>query len=121
MVKPVPLQRLEGLAFLVLAVVLFAWSDRSWWLFGLLLLAPDLMMVGYLKDARVGAALYNLGHWLVWPIGLLAWGIPAGRSALIGAGAIWLAHIGLDRALGYGLKLEDGFTHTHLGLIGRRA
>jgi hypothetical protein len=79
------------------------------------------MMVGYLKDARVGAALYNLGHWLLWPALLLAFGIPSGGSAFIGAGSIWLAHIGMDRALGYGLKLEEGFTHTHLGLIGRRA
>ena len=119
MMTPVPLQRLEGLAFLVLAVALFGWSDLSWWWFGILLLAPDLMMVGYLRNARVGAALYNLGHWLLWPTLLLAFGIPSGRSALIGAGSIWLAHIGMDRALGYGLKLEEGFTHTHLGLIGR--
>jgi hypothetical protein len=117
---PVPLQRIEGLALLVLAVTLFAWSDLSWWWFGLLLLAPDLFMVGYLKDERVGAALYNLGHWLLWPALLLALGIPGGRSALVGVGSIWLAHIGMDRALGYGLKLEEGFTHTHLGLIGRK-
>ncbi len=64
---------------------------------------------------------YNLGHWLFWPALLLAFGIPAGRSALIGAGSIWLAHIGMDRALGYGLKLEEGFTHTHLGMIDRKA
>ena len=113
------MQRLEGLALLVLAVVLFAWSDFNWWWFALLLLAPDLSMVGYLKDAKLGAAIYNLGHWLVGPIALLAVGIPAGRDALTAAGSIWLAHIGMDRALGYGLKLEDGFTHTHLGLIGR--
>jgi hypothetical protein len=121
MLTPVLLQRLEGFAFLVLAVVLFGWSGLSWWWFGLLLLAPDLMMVGYLEDARLGANLYNLGHWLVWPALLLASGIPSGRSVLIGAGSIWLAHIAMDRALGYGLKLADGFAHTHLGLIVRRA
>ena len=116
---PVWLQRLEGLASLVLAVVLFIWSDFSWWWFALLLLAPDLSMVGYLKGAKVGAAVYNLGHWLVWPAALLAFGISIGRAGPIAAGAIWLAHIGMDRALGYGFKLEDGFAHTHLGLIGR--
>jgi hypothetical protein len=121
MLTPVPLQRVEGLALLVLAVVLFAWSDSSWWWFGLLLLAPDLSMAGYLQNPRVGAAIYNLGHWLLWPALLLAVGIPTGRSALVTAGSIWLAHIGMDRALGYGLKLQDAFTHTHLGLIGRRA
>jgi hypothetical protein len=116
---PIWLQRLEGLALLVLAIVLFEWSSFSWWWFGLLLLAPDLSMSGYLKDPRIGAAFYNLGHWLLWPAALLALGIPTGRGALIAAGSIWLAHIGMDRALGYGLKLEDGFQHTHLGFIGR--
>ncbi len=121
MLTPVPLQRLEGSALLVLAVVLFAWSDVSWWWFGFLLLAPDVFMVGYAGGPRLGADLYNFGHALIWPVALLAVGIPAGRLGLIAAGSIWLAHIGMDRALGYGLKLEDGFTHTHLGPIGRRA
>jgi uncharacterized protein DUF4260 len=120
MLGPVVLQRVEGLALLVLAVVLFAWTDASWLWFGLLLLAPDLSMVGYLKDARLGAAIYNVGHWLLWPALLLAIGIPSGRTTLIGIGSIWLAHIGMDRALGYGFKLGDSFTHTHLGWIGRK-
>ena len=119
MLGPVWLQRLEGFALLVLALFLFAWSDAGWWWFALLFLAPDLSMVGYLKDAKVGAAVYNFGHWLVWPAILLALGVPNGRQTLIAAGSIWLYHIGMDRALGYGFKLEDGFTHTHLGLIGR--
>ena len=119
MLGPVWLQRLEGFALLVLALVLFVWSDSSWWWFALLLLAPDLSMVGYLKDAKIGAAVYNLGHWLVWPAILLALGVPNGRQTLIAAGSIWLYHIAMDRALGYGFKLEDGFTDTHLGLIGR--
>ena len=106
------------MALLALAIVLFSWSDRSWWWFGLLLLAPDLFMVGYLRGPRLGAAVYNVGHALVWPALLLAFGIPAARPMVVAIGAIWLAHIGMDRALGYGLKLEDGFTHTHLGLIG---
>ena len=117
---PIGLQRWEGLALLVLAIALFGWAGISWWWFGLLLLAPDLFMVGYLKDARLGAAIYNLGHWLLWPSLFLAVGIPGGRPALVAAGSIWLAHIGMDRALGYGFKLEEGFTHTHLGLIGRK-
>jgi len=121
MLTPVPLQRLEGLAFLVLGVALFAWSGQSWWWFGLLLLVPDLFMIGYLSGPRLGATLYNLGHALLWPAALLAVAIPSGRSMLVAVGSIWLAHIGMDRALGYGLKLEDGFTHTHLGIIGRNA
>jgi hypothetical protein len=45
----------------------------------------------------------------------MAWPI-AGSVALI-----WLAHIGFDRALGYGLKYKAGFGFTHLGRIGPAA
>lgn len=120
MTSPIAIQRIEGATLLVLAVVVFAMSDLSWWWLALLLLVPDVSMLGYLGGATSGAAFYNLGHTLVWPAALLAWGLPTDRPWVLAIGAIWLAHIGMDRALGYGLKLPDGFTHTHLGLIGRR-
>ena len=86
----------------------------SWGLFLVLLLAPDVFMVGYLAGARFGARLYNLGHTYAGPLALggLAFGL---GSELAGAVAlIWTAHIGLDRALGYGLKHATGFHDTHL-------
>lgn len=119
--SPIIVQRIEGAAWLVLAVVVFAMSDLSWWWLVLLLLVPDLSMLGYLAGATAGALFYNLGHTLVWPVALLAWGLPADQPWVLGIGAIWLAHIGMDQALGYGLKLPEGFTHTHLGFIGRRS
>ena len=89
-------QRIEGAALLVLAVVAFGVADLSWWWFALLLSCPDLTMVGYLVDeAPTGALVYNIGHTLVWPALLLAWGLPTDRPWVIGIGAIWLAHIGL--------------------------
>ena len=117
--NPIALQRLEGLAFLIAGVWIFADSAESWWLFGLLLLAPDLSMVGYLRNPVVGAATYNLGHSLVGPALLIGWGVIADSSLLIALGAVWLAHVGVDRLAGYGLKYSDGFHHTHLGRIGR--
>ncbi|MGI8822871.1 MAG: DUF4260 domain-containing protein [Acidimicrobiia bacterium] len=119
MLSLVAIQRVEGAALLVFAVVVFALSDLSWRWFALLLLIPDLCMLGYLANDATGAAVYNVGHTMVWPMGLLAWGLAADQRWPIGIGAIWLAHIGMDRALGYGLKLADGFKHTHLGWIGR--
>jgi hypothetical protein len=119
MLSPIPLQRIEGLALLVLAVVVYSTSDQSWWWFALLQLAPDLSMIGYLRDPKLGAAIYNAGHALIWPALLLAVGLPISRPWLIAAGAIWLSHIGMDRAFGYGLKLPDSFKHTHLGTMGR--
>lgn len=121
MLRPVPLLRLEGVALLVTSVVLYAWSDQSWWWFAILLLAPDLFMVGYLAGPRLGAAAYNVGHTMIWPLALLTLGIVTDRNGSLAAGAIWLAHIGGDRAMGYGLKHSDSFQNTHLGVIGRRA
>lgn len=120
MLAPVPLQRLEGVAVFAASVVLFAWSAQSWWWFALLLLAPDLSMVGYLNGPRLGAIIYNLGHAMIWPLALLTAGIIGERPGLVAAGAIWLAHIGMDRALGFGLKHSDSFQNTHLGIIGRQ-
>lgn len=120
MTNPTTMQRWEGAAGLVAGAALFASSDWSWWWFALLLLVPDVSMAGYLITPTSGAALYNLGHSLVGSIGLLVWRLLGGPIAALALGAIWLAHIGLDRALGYGLKYADDFTHTHLGMIGRR-
>jgi len=113
------LLRLEGLAVLAAGVAAFAALGGSWLLFVLLLLAPDLSMVGYLRGARAGAALYNAAHAYPLPVmtGLL--GLWAGSSLALELALIWTAHIGMDRALGFGLKFPDGFHHTHLGRIGK--
>lgn len=85
-----------------------------------LLLAPDLSMVGYLGGPRLGAITYNAGHNLVTALGLLAVGWFAAIAPLALLGAILTAHVGMDRTLGYGLKLPTDFRDTHLGRIGRR-
>lgn len=112
------LQRLEGLAALVLGVVAYAWLGQSWWVFALLFLAPYLAMLGYLRSPRLGALTYNLVHTYVAPAMLALAGLALGPLAF-GLAAIWAAHIGFDRLLGYGLKLETGFEQTHLGPIGK--
>lgn len=116
---PIKIQRLEGAALLVAAVAAFDAAGWSWWWFAGLLLAPDLSMVGYLAGSSIGAAVYNLGHTLAGPTALLAWWFFGGPTTLLALGAIWLAHIGMDRAVGYGLKHPDRFEHTHLGMIGQ--
>ena len=117
---PRGLLRLEGAVLLGLSILLYARLDRSWWLFVLLLLAPDVGMLGYVRGTRVGAVAYNLFHTYAAPAALAAIGIVAEDHLLIALSLIWFAHIGLDRALGYGLKYPEGFEHTHLGRIGRR-
>lgn len=112
--------RLEWLALFAAAIVLYAWSGGSWTLFLILFLSPDLSMLGYLAGPRVGAFAYNMLHTLAWPLGLLLLGLVAGQTLALESGAIWMAHIGFDRALGYGLKAATGFHDTHMGRIGRK-
>jgi hypothetical protein len=112
------LQRLEGAAMLGLGIVAYAWLGQSWWIFALLFLLPDLSMLGYLRGATTGMYSYNLIHTYVAPALLALLGLAVGPVAY-GLAAIWTAHIGLDRMLGYGLKHAEGFGHTHLGLVGK--
>ena len=113
------LLRLEWAAVLAAAIAGYLFLDGSWQLFVLLILAPDLAMLGYLAGPAAGAIVYNAFHILVWPAILFLAGLYAGSAVAMQVAAIWTAHIAMDRVLGYGLKLPTGFTDTHLGRIGR--
>jgi hypothetical protein len=116
--RPSLLVRLEAAA--ILAVTLVAYHDlqASWLLFAVLFLTPDLFMLGYLANPRVGSALYNLAHtlWLPLPLALYAWN--AERTLFMAVALIWIAHIAFDRVLGYGLKYPTHFKDTHLQHLG---
>lgn len=112
--------RMEGLALFALGLGGYIWLGEPWWLFVVLFLAPDLSFLGYLAGARAGAVVYNTAHTTIGPIVLLAVGVLSGSGIVPALAAIWAAHIGLDRAIGYGLKYASGFGFTHLGRIGRR-
>lgn len=113
------LLRIEGASLFACALVGYAWVGQSWWLVAALILLPDLSMVAYLAGPRMGAASYNAAHTSVAPFLLLAVSMTLGSHVVAGLALIWLAHIGLDRALGYGLKYTSGFGDTHLGPLGR--
>nr|ADC35975.1 hypothetical protein [uncultured bacterium 148] len=112
--------RIEGVAVFVAGLALFVSLGGPWFLAIPLLLVPDASAIGYLRGPRVGAAVYNLFH--NWAIGLvvLGVGIWSGVGAITLAGTILVAHVGMDRAAGYGLKLPSSFQDTHLGRIGKR-
>lgn len=116
---PRVLLRTEGIVLLAVSVFMYSRYGEEWWLFALVFLAPDIGMLGYLADTRVGAATYNLFHTYLGPAILLVGGIVAESPNTYSIAIVWFAHIGFDRALGYGLKYGDGFNHTHLGFIGR--
>jgi Domain of unknown function (DUF4260) len=116
---PRALLRTEGAALLAICVILYAKFGSAWWLFLALLLAPDIGMAGYVRTTRVGAATYNGFHTYVPPAILVAAAVLTGSTLAYSIGLVWFAHIGMDRALGYGLKYGDSFQHTHLGFIGK--
>lgn len=96
------------------ALALYFDSGFGWLPLVLLVLAPDLSMIGYLGGPRLGALAYDAVHTYVGPITLGAAGVLGGRDALIQVALIWLVHLGVDRLVGYGLKYPEGFRETHL-------
>jgi hypothetical protein len=115
---PLRILRSEGLVLFAVAIAAFFTAlDEAWWLVPLLLFLPDVFMAGYVRSTRLGAATYNLAHSYPAPalLGVLA--VAASSPRWEAVALIWFAHIGMDRALGYGLKYDDSFKHTHLGWL----
>lgn len=113
------LLRLEGLTLFAGMVLLYAVWGGSWSVFALLFLVPDLSFLAYLANGRAGAGAYNAAHSYLAPGALMTLGFGFASPLTLSIAMIWLAHIGIDRALGYGLKYSAGFGFTHLGRIGR--
>jgi hypothetical protein len=111
--------RAEQVAIFVTGVVLWLANGGAPLLLIPALLLPDLSMIGYLRGPGLGSITYNAAHHLVLALALLGLGWWLGVGWLLLAGAVVLAHVGMDRALGYGLKLPTDFRDTHLGRIGR--
>ena len=117
--RPRAFLRVEGLALLVAALIAFSRTGQAWWLLPATLLLPDLGALGYLLSRSAGALLYNLAHATPLPLALVGLGVWLQAPFAVALGTVWLAHIGLDRAMAYGLKHDDDFGHTHLGRHGR--
>jgi hypothetical protein len=119
--RPSILLRIEEA--LLLTATLFAYQHLhfSWLLFAILFLTPDLFMLGYLVNVRLGAASYNLVHTLTLPLALLLVGYLLHSQLSLAIALIWTAHIALDRLLGFGLKYPTFFKDTHLHHIPARS
>lgn len=111
------LLHLEGAAVLVAALIFYGQQSYSWWLFALLLLAPDLSALGYLHSQAIGSLCYNVVHTTVLPIALALLSLLLNMDLGLQLALIWLAHIGMDRLVGYGLKYPDGFKITHFNKV----
>ena len=118
MFAPGLLLRLEGAALFGVSLALYLHADFSVLAFVLLLLVPDLTIAAYVFGKRIGAITYNLGHFEALPLIIGAIGVINGEPTLVQGALIWLAHIGIDRAVGLGFKYEDAdFQDTHLGRV----
>ena len=115
------LLRLEGLTLFAGMTLLYAVWGGSWWIYFVLFLVPDLSFAAYLPDPKTGAVVYNAAHSYMAPVTLMTTGFALTSPLTLSIAMIWLAHIGFDRTLGYGLKYFAGFGFTHLGRIGKDA
>jgi hypothetical protein len=111
--------RLEGLVLFIGMTLLYYIWDGSWWVYALLFFVPDVSFAGYLGGPRIGALVYNTAHSYLAPVAMMTGGFATASPLVLSIAMIWLAHIGFDRALGYGLKYAAGFSFTHLGRIGK--
>lgn len=114
-------QRIEGALAFAAGIALFITAGASipWWAAILLFFVPDLSFAGYTMGARIGAFTYNSVHMYGFGAIVMAIGALSGTPLLLALGALWVAHCGFDRMLGYGLKSREGFSITHLGRIGK--
>ncbi len=106
--------RIEGALFFLISLYVFYLREMSWLIFFLLLFTPDISMIGYLKDKKIGSVIYNLGHNYLLAIALVILGNVLPYDWMVTLGIILFAHVSLDRALGYGLKYPGDFKNTHI-------
>jgi hypothetical protein len=115
------LLQLEGLALFALAIAFYVETGAGWKLYAVLILVPDLSMVFFIAGPRIGSYAYNTMHSTLGPIAVTAFGVFMNQPLATDVGLIWASHVGIDRALGFGLKYATSFGDTHLGRIGRQA
>lgn len=113
------LLRLEELAQFLVSIYAFTFLDFAWWWYPALLPLPDIGMLGYLINTKLGAFTYNLFHHKAAGLTLLLGGWLLMNQWLMLSGIILFGHASMDRVVGYGLKYPDSFQHTHLGQIGK--
>jgi hypothetical protein len=112
--------RLEEAALTAISIYLLTKYNLGLpvWSWVLLFFSPDLSMLGYLFGTRAGAFTYNLVHHRGLALLIVGVGIMTAGSLFISIGILLFAHSSFDRMLGYGLKYDDDFKHTHLGWMG---
>jgi len=113
--RPIALRRTEALCVFILGLIAYHHSGYSWLSFALLFFLPDAGAIGYFKSHKLGSTLYNLTHWLIWPLTLGAYGLLNEHNTAKMIALIWITHVMFDRMLGWGFKTGGSFYHTGMG------
>ncbi|MCP4213774.1 MAG: DUF4260 domain-containing protein [bacterium] len=106
--------KIEEFVFFLFSIYLFTLLDYQWWYYPLFFLVPDLGMLGYTLNTKLGALIYNLVHHRGVSLALYMAGAMLKNEMLCFAAIILFGHSSLDRVFDYGLKYPDDFKHTHL-------
>jgi Domain of unknown function (DUF4260) len=112
--------KLEEAAMFGLCVLILANMGVPWWIFVILAIGPDISMVGYIVNNTIGAFCYNFFHHKGIAVAVFVIGVLLDSSSVSIIGIVLFGHSSMDRMLGYGLKLKEGFKYTHLGKIGNK-
>lgn len=120
------IQRVEsGAVALLAAVAAVVLYPAWWWIILAGFVVFDLSMLGYVRSATTGAMSYNLVHNFAFPavaalIALVTQpSVPVVSTVAGVLACAWAFHVGVDRVLGYGLKMPESFRDTHLGRVGK--
>lgn len=111
------LLHVEGLVVFALCLYFYGYYEFSWLLFIVLLFVPDIAMVGYFINYKIGAIIYNLIHTYSLSLIIVFIGFILSMPIMLAIGIIWTAHIGMDRMFGFGLKYPTSFKDTHFDRV----
>jgi hypothetical protein len=114
--QPVIQRRIEALVLMLASMYMYNDLGHSWLLFALLFFIPDLSLLSYIKGPKIGAVVYNTMHGFTWPLLLGVYSYICADTNVQPLVLIWLSHCAFDRAIGWGLKYEDSFCHTDMGV-----
>jgi hypothetical protein len=116
--QPLLFSHLNGLALFVGSIVAYGVISGEWVAFILLLLVPDIAMLGYVLNSKVGAWVYNIGHSYGLAVVMMLAGFALEQTTIVSVGIILMAHIGMDQMVGYGYKYADAeFSESHMKRI----
>ena len=112
--------KLEEMAMFGMCLYALSIFHVDWWWYLIILLGPDISMLGYLGGNKAGAACYNLFHHKGIAVAIFVAGLILPNVLIQVIGIVMFGHSSMDRFFGYGLKTREGFKYTHLGIIGKK-